>query len=231
MDLTEFRRLAGLRLTEAVNPKLQAIKSALSGKVTKTGGRLKATNDTSGDYPGVEFEPSIFAKAAHWRGNVEDWYSDYANPLIAEIETLLKKAGVSSKDAVVDVSEQGYVFVQVPKHKESLGEQTSGTKMVFGKLRKLKKSVRKAGDQSDRTMDRIDKATDKAADLAAKRGGKLGKVGASLYHQTQAAKHFGQGLRNKALGQHGKAKKRFGQAGSDLKTGIKTGFKAAASFK
>jgi hypothetical protein len=137
--LTEFRRLAGLRLTEAANPKLQAIKS--------------------------------------------------------------------------------------------LGEQTSGAKMVFGKLRKLKMGFQKAGDKSDRTSDKIDKVTDKTADLAAKRGGKFGKVGASLYHQTQAAKRFGQGLRNKALGQHGKAKKRFGQAKASLKTGVKTGFKAAASFK
>jgi len=111
-----------------------------------------------------------------------------------------------------------------------LGEKT-GEKMVYGKWRKLKTGLRKSGDSSDKTMDKIDKVTDKVADVAAKRGGKFGKVGASLYHQTQAAKHLGQGLRNKALGQDAKAKARFGQAKTSLKTGIKTGLKAAASFK
>jgi len=110
-------------------------------------------------------------------------------------------------------------------------EEKTGEKMVYGKWRKLKKSFQKAGDASDKTMDKIDKVTDKVADIASKRGGKFGAVGVSLYHQTQAAKHLGQGLRNKALGQDAKASKRFAQAGTSMKTGIKTGLKAAASFK
>jgi len=110
-------------------------------------------------------------------------------------------------------------------------EEKTGEKMVFGKWQKLKTSFRKAGDSSDRTFDKLDKVTDKAADFAAKRGGKFGKMGASLYHQAQAAKRVGQGIRNAALGQDAKAKKRFSQAGSSMKKGVRTGLKAAASFK
>jgi len=110
-------------------------------------------------------------------------------------------------------------------------EEKTGEKMVYGTWRKLKTGLRKSGDSSDKTMDKIDKVTDKVADLATKRGGKFGAVGVSLYHQTQAAKHLGQGLRNTVLGQGDKAKKRFAQAGTSMKTGIKTGLKAAASFK
>jgi len=114
--------------------------------------------------------------------------------------------------------------------RQALTEKT-GEKMVYGKWRKLKTGLQKSGDASDRTMDKIDKVTDKVADLATKHGGKFGAVGVSLYHQTQAAKHLGQGLRNAAFGQDAKASKRFAQAGASMKTGIKTGLKAAAAFK
>lgn len=106
-------------------------------------------------------------------------------------------------------------------------KETSGKKMVFGKLRKLKKGFQRASDKSDRTMDKIHKTTDKLADLAAKKGGGWGQAASSMYRQQKAAGHVGRGIRDLALGRKG-AGKHFKRAGADMKTGIKQGMAGAA---
>lgn len=106
-------------------------------------------------------------------------------------------------------------------------KERPGTKMVFGKLQKLKRGFQRASDKGDRRMDKIHKTTDKLADLAAKRGGGFGQAASSLYRQQKAAGHLGRGIRDVALGRKG-ASKHFKRAGSDLKTGIKHGLAGAA---
>ena len=106
-------------------------------------------------------------------------------------------------------------------------KERPGTKMVFGKLRKLKKGFEKNASKSDKQMDKIHQTTDKLADIAAKHGGGFGQAASSIYRQQKAATHAGRGLRDLALGRKG-ASKHFKKAGAELKTGIKQGLAGAA---
>jgi hypothetical protein len=88
------------------------VKSALSGRKTKTGGRL---NKTESDPDSFTFEPEYRQRLDHFGNDgegwdEEGWAEDYAGPLVKEVEALLKAAGI--KGWVVDVGEKGHVHVQ-----------------------------------------------------------------------------------------------------------------------
>ena len=110
-------------------------------------------------------------------------------------------------------------------------KERSGTKMVFGKLRKLKKGLQKNLAKSDRQQKKFDKVGDKLADIAAKRGGRLGHIGAAAYHanikgtggMARAAVNLAAG-RRKAAAHHAKTavtglRKAFGHAVRAASTG------------
>lgn len=110
-------------------------------------------------------------------------------------------------------------------------KERPGTKMVFGKLQKLKKGIQKTLAKGDRQSAKMDKVGDKVADVAAKRGGRLGHVAAAAYHANvkgtrgavKAVLNLAVG-RKKAAAGHAKAavgslRKSLGHAGRAVSTG------------
>ena len=100
---------------DGISP-VEDVISALKGKKTKTGGRLKLHDKSEYD---VTFEPENRARLDHYGTSYDDddneqegwdedgWSEDYSGPLIDEIESLLKNAGVTGW--IVDIGDKGFV--------------------------------------------------------------------------------------------------------------------------
>lgn len=123
--------IAAKRFAAAENPPtkdvdtqaaLEAIKAALSGRNTSTGGILRF-DELDTQHRAVFFEPQYRERLDHYGTSYSDdgeeqegwdsegWEADYAGPLRKEIEALLKKAGI--KGASVEVGEKGHISVQL----------------------------------------------------------------------------------------------------------------------
>lgn len=110
--------------TKAVDTQaaLEAIKTALSGKRTATGGILKSEGMDEQQRTAF-FEPQYRERLDHYGTSYSDdgeeqegwdsegWEENYAGPLRKEVEALLKKAGI--KGASVEVGEKGHIVVQL----------------------------------------------------------------------------------------------------------------------
>lgn len=109
---------------EDLQGKLEAIRDALSGKNTKTGGVLRFERLHPKERE-VSFEPQRRKRLDHYGTSYSDdgeeqegwndeaWRSEYVWPLIREVEALLVKAGIVGTRP--DVGEKGHLYVSLPK--------------------------------------------------------------------------------------------------------------------